>query len=209
MYAPGGGRRGVGVLTPSALNGAAQGPNPDRPHVAGRRPRVRRAAAAIEAARAGEHGRGFAVVADEVRQLAEESQTAAASIGELVAEIAAGTAETVASVAADAQRTDATAAVIAQTRDAFAAIADAVDVATARAEQIAAAAAHVAADTGAVQDEIGAMAGVAEQSSAASEQVSASAQQTTASTQEIAGAAAGLARAAEGLDALVRRFTLA
>jgi methyl-accepting chemotaxis protein len=165
--------------------------------------------AAIEAARAGEHGRGFAVVADEVRQLAEESQTAAASIAQLVAEIAAGTEETVASVAADAQRTDATAAVIAQTRDAFAAIADAVEEVTARAEQIAAAAAGVAADTGAVQDEIGAMAGVAEQSSAASEQVSASAQQTTASTQEIAGAAADLARAAEGLDALVRRFTLA
>lgn len=40
--------------------------------------------AAIEAARAGEQGRGFAVVAEEVRKLAEQSETAAHQIKELV-----------------------------------------------------------------------------------------------------------------------------
>lgn len=43
--------------------------------------------AAIEAARAGEHGKGFAVVAEEVRKLAEQSQTAAKHISELIGRI--------------------------------------------------------------------------------------------------------------------------
>lgn len=40
--------------------------------------------ASIEAARAGEAGRGFAVVATEIRNLADDSQTAAAHIGQMI-----------------------------------------------------------------------------------------------------------------------------
>ncbi|MBP2630134.1 MAG: methyl-accepting chemotaxis sensory transducer with Cache sensor [Firmicutes bacterium] len=54
--------------------------------------------AAIEAARAGEQGRGFAVVAEEVRKLAEQSQTAAKHISDLISKIRVETTKAVESM---------------------------------------------------------------------------------------------------------------
>ena len=54
--------------------------------------------AAIEAARAGEHGKGFAVVADEVRKLAEQSGSAATTIGKRIAIIQADTESAIAAI---------------------------------------------------------------------------------------------------------------
>lgn len=54
--------------------------------------------AAIEAARAGEQGRGFAVVAEEVRKLAEESQSAAQKIADIIQQVQVDTEKTVKSM---------------------------------------------------------------------------------------------------------------
>lgn len=75
--------------------------------------------AAIEAARAGEQGRGFAVVAEEVRKLAEESQSSAKSISDLIGGIQRDTLEAVESVRAGSDKVSSTALVIQTTGTAF------------------------------------------------------------------------------------------
>jgi methyl-accepting chemotaxis protein len=151
--------------------------------------------AAIEAARAGEQGRGFAVVADEVRKLAEESQHAAASIGDLIAEIQTETVRAVEVVDASASRSQEGAEVVDEARAAFQRITEVIGTISERVEEI--------------YDAANEVASVAEQSSASTEQVSASTQETSASTQQIAASAQELAGSARELEQLVARFTIA
>jgi methyl-accepting chemotaxis protein len=151
--------------------------------------------AAIEAARAGEQGRGFAVVAEEVRKLAEESQHAAASIGDLIAEIQTETVRAVEVVEASASRSQEGAEVVDEARASFQRITEVIGTISHRVEEIYEAANEVAS--------------VAEQSSAATEQVSASTQETSASTQQIAASAQELAGSARELEELVAKFQLA
>jgi methyl-accepting chemotaxis protein len=165
--------------------------------------------AAIEAARAGEQGRGFAVVAEEVRKLAEESQSAAASIAGLIGEIQGETARAVEVVESGARQTVDGVATVEEAREAFLALGESVQDMNARVEQIAAAIEQIAGASEQVRGDIGEVAAVAEQSSASSQQVSASTQQTSASTQQIAASAQELARTAEELERLVAQFTLA
>ncbi|MCW3007684.1 MAG: methyl-accepting chemotaxis protein [Solirubrobacterales bacterium] len=151
--------------------------------------------AAIEAARAGEQGRGFAVVAEEVRKLAEESQQAAATIGDLITQVRSETDHAVAVVEAGAQRSQEGAVVVEQARAAFVQITEAVQDVSVRIDAISQASSEIAS--------------VAEQSSASTEQVSASTQQTSASAQQIAASAEELAATAHQLETLVARFQLA
>jgi methyl-accepting chemotaxis protein len=165
--------------------------------------------AAIEAARAGEQGRGFAVVAEEVRKLAEESQSAAASIGSLVREIQEETTRTVAAVETGTQRTTDGAQTVEQAHASFLEIRSSVDDVSDRVAQIAAVMTQIAESSSRMQQDMAEVSAVAEQSSASSEEVSASTEETSASTQEIAASAQRLAGTAGELDRLVGRFTLA
>ncbi|HLJ03852.1 MAG TPA: HAMP domain-containing methyl-accepting chemotaxis protein [Solirubrobacteraceae bacterium] len=164
--------------------------------------------AAIEAARAGESGRGFAVVAEEVRKLAEESQAAAGSIAELIAEIQAETASTVAVVDAGAQRTEDGVRIVDEAREAFLVLGESVTEMSGRIDAIGDVVRRIASSAQEVHASMADVANLAQESSAATEQVSASSQETSAAAQQIAASASDLADTAGELSGLVGRFRL-
>jgi methyl-accepting chemotaxis protein len=164
--------------------------------------------AAIEAARAGEQGRGFAVVAEEVRQLAEESQKAAASIGEIIRDIQQETGRAVEAMAAGRTEVQAGVESVSKAGDAFGMIREQVERVSGEVTQVAAAAEELEAGAGEVQEQIAAVAAVSEENAAAAQQVAASTEETTASTEQVSASASTLASDAEGLAGLVARFTV-
>ena len=164
--------------------------------------------AAIEAARAGDQGKGFAVVAEEVRKLAEESQTAAGSIADLIAEIQSGTTKAIDVVSTGVQQTEEGVQIVEQARDAFERIDSSVQDMDERVQRITSAIGEIVAAGTQMQQSIEQVLNVAEQSSASAEEVSATTEETSASAQQIAASAGELAHTAESLQGVVRQFKL-
>ncbi len=164
--------------------------------------------AAIEAARAGEQGKGFAVVAEEVRKLAEESQTAAHSISQLIAQIQSGTTRAVDTVSAGSRQTEDGVKIVEEACEAFERIDSSVSDMDARVQRIASAIGQIAASADGVRERLDHSLGLAQNSSASAEQVSATSEETSASAQQVAASAGDLAHTAENLQDIVRQFTL-
>jgi methyl-accepting chemotaxis protein len=164
--------------------------------------------AAIEAARAGEQGRGFAVVAEQVRKLAEESQTAAAHISELIGHMQSETHKVVDVVERTAERTAAGADTVEHARAAFERIGASVDDMGVRVREIATLTDRIHTGAANVDERIREVAELAGKSSAATEDVSAATEQTSASAQEIAASTDSLATTADEVAGIVGRFRL-
>lgn len=164
--------------------------------------------AAIEAARAGESGRGFAVVAEEVRKLAEQSETAAKQIAELISVIQVDTDKAVIAMQKGTQEVKVGAGVV---NDAGNSFIDIVNLIQTVSEQITAVTnaiggvhkgmSDIVASAGAVDAKSKVIAGETQTVSAATEE-------QAASMQEIASSSQCLARLAQELQEATSRFKL-
>ncbi|MGP7817990.1 methyl-accepting chemotaxis protein [Niallia sp. 01092] len=164
--------------------------------------------AAIEAARAGEHGKGFSIVADEVRKLAEQSQTSAKSIAELILAIQKETQESV-TVLHEAMSTVQNGVEISkETAQTFSEILNSTKNVTPKIEQVTETLSDITKSVKEVDSIANEIVTLSKQNAADTDDVAASTEEQLASMQEITASAEELARMAEELTGLVGRFKL-
>ena len=164
--------------------------------------------AAIEAARAGEAGRGFAVVAEEVRKLAEESNRAAAQVGEVIGEISGRTERALADQKGSAEQIG---QLVVRAQETKAVIDDVVDKIGAISENVQSIAATMEEQSASAQEMTAGMDHVARSGAEVSEQVEQinhSMEEQGHVTESIAKAAAELVELSEEMQRSVARFTV-
>lgn len=162
--------------------------------------------AAIEAARAGEHGRGFAVVADEVRKLAEESQSSAKRITDLISAIQNDTTDAVDSMQKGNVAVKEGTASVGELKESFAKILEASDAVAEKAKGMSEDLKVVSGDTENVRNRSTKISENSRQVATDMESVSAAAQEQSAAAEEIASASEALSQLAHSLQTAVGEF---
>ena len=162
--------------------------------------------AAIEAARAGEHGKGFAVVADEVRKLAEQSQSSAKEIYEIVNKIQQDTESTVQTMIRVTDDVQAGVKVSNEAIEKFNLIYESTQKITPQMEEVSATAQQMSAAIQEITGTANEMVNIAQVNAAVSEQVAASAEEQLAAMEEISQSANDLTSMAEELKEAISKF---
>jgi methyl-accepting chemotaxis protein len=164
--------------------------------------------AAIEAARAGEQGKGFAVVADEVRKLADQSQSSASQIAELIRAIQEDTEKSVETMQLATKSVQDGILVSNKTIEKFDEILNGVRVMAPQIEEVSQIAEQITAEIKNVTDTSYELSEIAKENSSSSENVAASTEEQLASLEEVSLSARSLSEMAESLQELVRRFKI-
>ena len=164
--------------------------------------------AAIEAARAGEHGRGFAVVADEVRKLAEQSQTSAQEISNLIGSIQAKAQDAVHSMQDSVKQVQSGADSVDGAGKTFKEIAVMVTDVAEGSERMEAIVAELVDSTDVITKSVDHINTKSREVAKESETVSAASEEQTATMHEIADASRSLATQAQQMQEVIGRFKI-
>ena len=164
--------------------------------------------AAIEAARAGEHGRGFAVVADEVRKLAEQSQTSAQEISNLIGSIQAKAQDAVHSMQDSVSQVQSGATSVDGAGKTFKEIAIMVTDVAEGSQRMEAIVADLVGSTEVITKSVEHINVKSREVAKESETVSAASEEQTATMHEIADASRSLATQAQQMQEVIARFKI-
>ncbi|MFE8699161.1 methyl-accepting chemotaxis protein [Cytobacillus sp. FJAT-54145] len=164
--------------------------------------------ASIEAARAGEHGRGFAVVAEEVRKLAEQSNSGANQVAELVKKISGSTGEVVRAMHLNKSEVEQGVEIVSTAGDALDRILDAVSLTLKEVDGISDVTDEEVASSDKIVKLISDLSSVMENTAANTEEVAASIQESTAAMETVSGSAEEVSSMAAELKSSVEVFRI-